>query len=261
MKAVFLSDAHLKHSADERYRLIIEFFSKLLDGKVRSLVDDDSLGREETAIDHLFIVGDFFDFWFCTKDNIHPEFRPVINKLVELQRFGIRIHFCEGNHDFFMKEYFHDVLEMDVYEEWAEVELDRLRMLISHGDTADSANRSYLVFRKILRSRVFYHLQRLIPDSLRWFLAGMTSNASKRFNDGQSDYLLQKMHAFAAGKLSGDGDYDAVIMGHCHKPVLRYFDVEGRKKTFVTLGDWIRHHSFVYYENRKFFMACFRQRG
>jgi hypothetical protein len=37
--------------------------------------------------------------------------------------------------------------------------------------------------------------------------------------------------------------------------------VEGRKKTFVTLGDWIRHHSFVYYENRKFFMACFRGRG
>lgn len=256
MKAVFLSDVHLKHAGDERYTLIMEFFSKLLDGKIRLLVDDDAAGKGQTAIDHLFILGDFFDFWFCSRNNIYPEFQPVINKLIELHKSGVSIHFCEGNHDFFMKEYFQDFLGMNVYENWATIELDRLRILISHGDTADSSDRAYLLFRKFLRSRFFYHLQKFIPARLRWFLASTTSNASKRLNDGQSDYLAEKMQTFATRKLSGE--YDAVITGHSHKPLLRYFDVGGRKKTFIALGDWISHHSFVYYENRRFFMSYYR---
>ena len=141
----------------------------------------------------------------------------------------------------------------------ATIELDHLRLLISHGDTADSSDRSYLLFRKFLRSRFFYLLQGVIPARLRWFLASTTSNASKRLNDGQSDYLAEKMQAFATKKLSGD--YDAVIMGHCHKPLLRYFDAGGRKKTFIALGDWITYHSFVYYENRRFYMSCYKGQG
>jgi UDP-2,3-diacylglucosamine hydrolase len=258
MKAVFISDAHLKRSADERYGQFIQFLADLQKGKVRSLVNVQELGSEKTPIDDLYILGDFFDFWFCRKDHIHPEFQLVIRKLVELQKTGVRIHLCEGNHDFFMKEYFHDVLGMEVFEEWATIKLDKLRMLVSHGDTADHSDRIYMMFRKILRSRPFYHIQRFIPASVRWALASMTSNVSKQMNDDHSDILVEKMLSFAIGKLHED--FDAVILGHCHKPVLRYFDVDGKKKNFVTLGDWIRHYSFLYYENRKFFMSYYPPR-
>lgn len=255
MKAVFISDAHLKRSADERYVQLMQFLTDLREGKVRSLVNSQDVGREKTPIDDLYILGDFFDFWFCRSDHIHPEFQLVIRKLVDLQKTGVRIHLCEGNHDFFMKEYFHDVLGMEVFEEWATVEMDRLRMLVSHGDTADRSDRIYMMFRKFLRSRPFYHIQRFIPASLLWALASLTSNASKQMNDDNSAFLVKKMLSFATVKLREN--YDAVILGHCHKPVLRYFEVEGRKKTFVTLGDWISHYSFLYYENRKFFMSYY----
>ncbi len=258
MKAVFISDAHLKRSSDERYVQFVQFLADLRKGRVRSLVDAQELGCEKTPIDDLYILGDFFDFWFCRKDRINPEFQVVIRELVALQKTGVRIHLCEGNHDFFMKEYFQDVLGMEVFEEWAVIKLDKLRVLISHGDTADDSNRIYMMFRKILRSRLFYHVQRFIPAPLRWALAGMTSNASKQINTDNSDFLLEKMLSFATGKLRED--YNALILGHCHKPVLRYFDVEGKKKTFVTLGDWVRHYSFLYYENRKFFMGYYPPR-
>ena len=258
MKAVFISDAHLRRSKDERYGQLVEFLTDLQEGKVRTLVDAQELGREKTPIDDLYILGDLFDFWFCSKDHIHPEFQLVIHSLVDLQKIGVRIHLCEGNHDFFMKEYFHDVLGMEVFEEWADIKLDKLRMLVAHGDTADRSNRTYMMFRKILRSRPFYNIQRFIPASVRWALAGMTSNASKQMSDDNCDFLVEKMLSFATGKLRED--YDAVILGHCHKPVLRYFDVGGKKKTFVALGDWIRHYSFLYYENRKFFMSYYPPR-
>ncbi len=258
MKAVFLSDAHLKRAADERYGQLIHFFNDLQEGNIRALINVPEVGRERTQIDDLFILGDFFDFWFCEPHRIYSEFQLVIGKLIELQKIGIRIHFCEGNHDFFMKEYFQNVLGMEVFEEWATIRMDRLQMLISHGDTADRSDRIYMMFRRILRSRPFYQIQRLLPASMRWAIAGMTSSASKQINDENGDYLVEKMLSFASGKLREN--YDAVILGHCHKPVLRYFDVEGKKKTFVTLGDWITHYSFLYYESRKFFLSYYLPR-
>lgn len=258
MKAVFISDVHLRRSADERYGQFINFLTDLKEGKVISLVDSTELGREKSPIDDLYILGDLFDFWFCRKEHIHPEFQLVISKLMELQKTGVRIHLCEGNHDFFMKEYFHDVLEMEVFEESADIKLNNINTLIAHGDTVDRTNYFYLLFRKILRSRAFYHLQRSIPSSIHWAIAGIISKTSKTMTVEDGAVLVEKMLSFATGKLREE--YDAVILGHCHQPVLRYFNVDGKKKTFVTLGDWVRHYSFLYYENRKFFMSYYRPR-
>ena len=250
MKAVFISDAHLRSSQDARYRRLLRFFSDVLEGKISPLVTDERCFEKKPAIDDLFILGDFFDYWFCDKNNINPEFEPIIDKLVQLQKAGIRIHLAEGNHDFFLAEYFQDVLGMVVYEEWACLELDRLNILIAHGDTADQSDRFYLWFRRLLRSTLFYKAQQLLPCRARWAIAGFTSRASKEMNNDNDNVLLKKMMVFALKKLKGN--YDAMIVGHCHQPVLQELDIEGKKKTFVSLGDWTRHFSYLYLEDGKF---------
>lgn len=253
MKAVFLSDAHLKRSTDERYGCLVRFLTELGEGRVQSLAGDEKAGRVNAAIDDLYILGDFFDFWFCRPDRIYPEFQPVIRKLVELQQSGVRIHLCEGNHDFFMREYFYGVLGMDVIEESTTIELDRSRAFIAHGDTLDATNVFYLTLRKILRSRAFYHFQRFIPVSVLWAIAALSSATSKTVTVEDGDVLVEKLYACAVQKLFKT--HDTVILGHCHKPVLRHLDGEDRGKTFVALGDWIVHNSFLYYEDGKFFMG------
>jgi UDP-2,3-diacylglucosamine hydrolase len=256
MKAIFISDAHLKSATDERYSQLMNFFDDIQEGNVKSFVNTDSGDNKLTLIDDLYIVGDLFDFWFCNKEKIHPEFVLIINKLIELQKAGIRIHLCEGNHDFFLREYFHDVLGMDVFEEWVDEKIDGLKVLIGHGDTTDKTNWKYLSFRKILRSRSFYHFQSFIPARIRWALAGFSSSASKEMTIENGDELVEKMLSFAVDKFRED--YDAVIVGHCHKPVLRHYTVAGKKKTFVSLGDWISHYSFLYYENKNFYLGYYR---
>ena len=256
MKAIFISDTHLKRTKDERYAQLMNFLSDIKGGKARFLVGSDSLGKEAATIDDLYIVGDLFDFWFCRKDKIYPEFKLIINKLIELQKAGIRIHIFEGNHDFFMKEYFHDVLGMKVSEEQAVIKLDSLQTLIGHGDTADQNNIKYMLLRKLLRSRSFYHFQRFIPSSIRWAIASISSTASKEMTIEDGSILVDKMLSFARERFKED--YDAVVLGHCHEPVLRHYVVEGKKKTFAALGDWIRHQSFLYYENGEFFMGYYR---
>ena len=258
MKAIFISDAHLKRANDEKYSQLINFLSDLKEGMARSLIDSGELSKEKAPIDDLYIVGDLFDFWFCQKEKIHPEFKLIINKLIELQKSGISIHLSEGNHDFFMGEYFKNILGMEVFDEWASVKLDNLRALVAHGDTIDKTNIKYILLRKILRSCTFYHFQRFIPASLRWAIAGFSSAVSKEMTIENGEALVKKMFSFALIKLGED--YDAVILGHCHRPVLRQCIIAERKKTFVALGDWIRHFSFLYYENNKFFLGYYRPR-
>lgn len=164
MKAVFLSDAHLKRSTDEPYVLLLRFLAELAEGRVGPAAAGKEAAGAGAVVDDLYILGDFFDFWFCRPDRIYPEFQPVIRQLVELRQSGVRIHLFEGNHDFFMREYFYDVLGMDVVEESASIDLDSNRVFVAHGDTLDRTNVFYLTLRKVLRSRTFYHLQRLIPS-------------------------------------------------------------------------------------------------
>jgi UDP-2,3-diacylglucosamine hydrolase len=232
MRAVFLADAHLKHAEDEGYRDLMHFLDHL------------------SKIDSLFIAGDFFDFWFCKDGRVYPEFTAIIEKLVHLKQSGVHIVFCEGNHDFFMKSFFSDKLGMTVYAEWARIDLDGRAILISHGDTVDKTNKKYLFIRKILRSSHFYRVQRIMPLPVLWKMARLSSMASKELSEESENLIAAKMEMFSQEKFQ-EG-FDAVILGHCHKPLIKESVIGGRKRTFATLGDWVKHHSYLYYEDGLF---------
>ncbi len=206
-------------------------------------------------VDDLYIGGDFFDFWFCRGAEVYPEFLPVIDALTAIRDQGIRVHFAEGNHDFFLSDYFTRMLDMEVFSEWETLVLDDYKVLFSHGDTADRLNIKYLLLRKFLRSRFIYQLQRRLPLSFLWKIAGLSSRASRGMFRTPEDKLSEILHAFSASKIRGD--MDAVILGHCHQPVMKEFEVNGRRKYTITLGDWIRHFSYVYYADGAFRLCFF----
>ena len=239
MRAIFLSDAHLKSGEDRGYQYIVRFLDTLKGG-----------------IDCLFVVGDFFDFWFCRDGKVYPGFSPVIEKLAELKHQGSTIYFCEGNHDFYLEDYLTKVLGISVFTEWADIDLDGRRILVAHGDTVDRENKKYLFLRKLLRSGFIARVQGIVPLALLWGIARASSAMSKELSV-ESKYLIAgKMEAFALKRLHDD--FDAVIFGHCHVPLLKEFDIRGRMKTFVTLGDWIRHFSYLLYEDNRFTLCYFK---
>ncbi len=67
--------------------------------------------------------------------------------------------------------------------------------------------------------------------------------------------MLEAMHRFAMGKIQ-EG-YDAVILGHCHEPLLRQVSSGGREKTFITLGDWVTHGSYLLLDDGQFALQRF----
>ncbi len=237
MKAVFLSDAHLFRSEDDGYRNLLAFF--------------DSLG---TDIDQLFVVGDFFDFWFCREDKVYPGFRLMVDTLLKLQERGVKISLFEGNHDFFLEDYF-GRYEIEIYPDDAIMNLDGRRLFVSHGDLVDTSNTRYLFLRRLLRSNLFYRLQAMLPCPLLWKVSEMSSKISKEHLAAPADGIADKMEAFSEAKFQDD--FDAVILGHCHRPYMKQRSMKGRMRTFVTLGDWISHFSYLLYDNGEFSMRTY----
>jgi UDP-2,3-diacylglucosamine hydrolase len=254
MKAIFLSDVHIKSRSDPGYQKCMQLFASL---RGRGVESGHSGDANVIVIDLLAIAGDFFDFWFEKEGCIYPEFRPVVESLVQLRQSGIRICLCEGNHDFFLADYFSRKLGIEVYPGDAEFVLDGLRCLVSHGDTVDRKNRKYLALRRLLRSSFAYRLQRALPLSWLWQIARFSSKVSKdRFgNDADAGRLIDVMSRFAIEKYR-EG-FDAVIFGHCHTPSFREEQIGGGRRIFVTLGDWITHHNYLLYENGHFTLNRF----
>ena len=227
MKCIFLSDAHLKSGRDRGYWDVMRFL--------------DALGAEK--LDRLFIAGDFFDFWFGRRDRVYPDFEPVIDRLMRLRDAGAQIGLCEGNHDFFLEDYFAGIQGITVYRESAVVDLEGRKTLVAHGDLVDRENRGYLLLRKILRSGLFYRMQRNLPLRVLWTLARISSSTSRELYPQKEEELVGKMRAFAKERFN-EG-FDSVILGHSHKPLLEECVIAGRRKIFATLGDWMRHNSYL----------------
>lgn len=234
MKAVFIADAHLDGSASDGCRYLMRFLSSVR-------------GR----IDELFILGDFFDFWFAGENGVYPGFSDVVERLLEIQRAGTNISFFEGNHDFFLGDYF-EPHGVRVFPEGVTVELEGKKVFISHGDMVDTSNRPYLALRRVLRSGLFYRAQKQIPSPILWSLSRVISGMSRNREGPSSDGLAGRINAFAMEKFEGGAD--AVILGHFHFPRFEQFVVHDRVRTLAILGDWIDHYSYLLYDDGEFLM-------
>ncbi|MDR2861443.1 MAG: UDP-2,3-diacylglucosamine diphosphatase [Syntrophobacterales bacterium] len=262
MRAIFLSDAHLRRETEANYRFLVWFFKELKENIEKHR--EAGANREavpaswEPPVDALYIVGDFFDFWFGRGQNYYPGFRKIIRFLQDFQQLGVQVHFFEGNHDFFLKDFFSRHLGIEVYESETTINLDGRRFYIAHGDMVDRTNRGYLMLRRTLRSRPVRVLQSLLPPRLLWRIARLSSDVSKSMWEGavREMELVDKMCGFALD-ISAYG-YDGVILGHSHKPLIWTFSVKDEPKVLITLGDWITHRSYLDYSDGQFTLKYYK---
>ena len=92
----------------------------------------------------------------------------------------------------------------------------------------------------------------MLPRPVLLKISEISSSISKEHLAKPSEGMIDRMKAFSEVKFE-DG-FDAVILGHCHKPQIKQSSVNGRMRTFVTLGDWISYFSYLLYDNGEFCM-------
>ena len=228
----FISDAHLGAESQEKERAKRE--------KLLSFLD------YTTSAENLFILGDFFDFWFDYKTVIFREYFDILCKLAELVQKGVKVHFFGGNHDWWAFEGgILSEIGVKVYHSPAEIVVDGKKFFMGHGDGIAPSDWGYRNFlAPLLRNRVSVFLFRLVPPPMAWWISRAVSFTSKLYTQKRNLRLEEEYREFAARKIAEN--FDFVVFGHLHIPILE--KIGGG--VYANSGDFFQNFTYLVFDGQ-----------
>ncbi len=226
-RAIFLSDAHLSQD-DLHTRTFLTLVEKAAAENVP-----------------LFLLGDIFDLWFGAPGLTVGFQKPVIDRLRDLTRAGLRLYYVEGNRDFYLKKNHEGSTFLAVSEGEMRVAVGSRTVYLSHGDTVNRADLAYRFWKTLSKNPISYGTISLLPPALVLPIADRMERRLKRTNQPfRRSFPEKESREFALRKFASGVDF--VILGHFHtERILRFAQGEATK-VLVVLPSWKEEWSYFY---------------
>ena len=234
-KAFFISDAHIGAESPQRERSKAEKLNKFFD-----------IVKSDGKI--LFILGDFFDFWFDYKKIIFSEHFPVLKELADVSGAGIEIHIFGGNHDWWMQQngFLGREIGATIHRKPTTMNILDKKFFLAHGDGIAPSDWGYRnLLCPILRNPVSVFLFGLLPAEWGFSLAKLVSSSSKLYTEKRNLRFEREYEDFAR-KMIEERGIDYVIMGHLHLPLEKNFN----KGKYVNIGDFYKNFTYATFDGK-----------
>ena len=208
---------------------------------------------------HIFLVGDLFDFWFEYRQVIPKGYTRLLGKLAELSDKGIGISVFIGNHDMWMNGYFEDELSIPVYFEPQTYTLGSKRFYIGHGDGLGPGDHGYKFLKKVFRNPVCRWLFSVLHPSWGIGLANYFSRKSRAATGGELEKFLGEENEWLAiysKEILQREHFDYFIYGHRHLPLDLPVGADSR---YINLGDWINYFTYAVFDGDTTVLKKYRQ--
>ena len=209
----FFGDTHFKASSSNEENKKLEKFSKFLD----------SISRNEKK-GSLFIMGDFFDYYFEYKNQVTSDYEKIFTRIEEIKNKGFKIYFIAGNHDYWIGKYFKKYVTKTFLDDTI-ITHNNKNIYVTHGDGILSWDKSYRLLKKVLRSNIFIKTYSLLPKSIALKIANKISYERKdshHINEEKINNIHTELENFASEKMNQNFTY--VIMGHYHHSYHKTFN-------------------------------------
>ena len=187
----------------------------------------------ENSKGSIFIMGDFFDYYFEYNRNDPNYFERIFSLLEKIKTKGIEVYFIAGNHDFWIGKKFQSVITKSFLSDQILSEGNK-RIYVTHGDGILSWDKGYRLLKFILRSKIFRFLYSLLPKNIALKVANRISYERKDSHKINND-KLEKIHSelIQYSRSKWDKGCDIVIMGHYHHS----FNFSENQKQLIILDD------------------------
>lgn len=239
----FVSDTHFKyHSSDDHEREKRSAFLGFLE-----------MCR---GASRLYLGGDIFDFWFEYGSVIPGFYHDILCGLSTLRASGTEIFITGGNHDHWFGPWLKERIGVELLGRYTTIELQGRRIVLTHGDLEMPGDYGYKILKTIIRCRPVVFLARLVHPDILFSFARWFSRASKGITHRRTVRYADSVTAAAEERFFSDGN-DVFIMGHIHLPRMRRFG----EKTFVILGDWESHRSYLRLEDGELSLESYQSDG
>jgi UDP-2,3-diacylglucosamine hydrolase len=226
-RAIFLSDAHLSQDDLHTRNFLIL--------------------AERAAAENvpLFLLGDIFDLWFGAPELTFGFQKPVIERLRDLRRQGLRIYYVEGNRDFYLKKHHEGSTFQIVSEVEMRAAVGSRSVYLSHGDTVNRADLGYRFWKTLSKNRFAYGSLSLLPSSLVLPLADRMERKLRKTNVRFRDSFPEKESREFALRMFASG-VDFVVLGHFHTERLVRFAPGQGSRVLVVLPSWKEEWRYFY---------------
>ena len=203
------------------------------------------------GVDHLFLVGDLFDFWFD-----YPHFRlrgydDILHGLDRVRRAGVEIHFIGGNHDIWAAGYFHERYGSRSDGAQERIQLGNLNLAVCHGDGLLSYDWAYSAFRAIVRTRPGIVLAKSLHPEILFHISSWLSGQSRAANRDEAAKIEAKAERWLAHQTTAP--WDLMVIGHLHHP---YIATHGGRR-LACLAGWFETQGYGLLQDGEFSLRDF----
>lgn len=234
MISLFIADLHLKvSSSPEFYQNFIRFLKYI-----------------ENKCSDLYILGDFFSYWYEHKGVDLYSKNPGLRAIKEFKEKGKKVYFIYGNRDFTAGKFFKEYSGVDYMgEELTVLSMDK-KIYMTHGDKFVKRDIRYKIWRRFIRSGISAFVFKRLPVGYAISLADFLFKKV-----GKNRPVLEKMVANiivneAAQSLKKK--YNVIITGHAHFKVTKNFNIKGKNKQVFVIPEFRFPGEFLTLENGKF---------
>ncbi len=188
----------------------------------------------------LYILGDFFEVWIGD-DAITPFQRSIAEALSDVAATGTQIYLMHGNRDFLIGEDFCKLADCELLKDPSLVQLAGEQVLLMHGDSLCTSDRSYIRLRRVLRNPLVLLILRNLPVRTRQRLAGDLRQKSKTSTRIKAADITD-VNPQEVTRVMAQHHVRTLIHGHTHRPAVH--NLAGEKQRIV-LGDWDTQGWFI----------------
>lgn len=233
---VFVTDIHLRSSQDPHYKALLELIERV----------------DENSVEYFVLLGDIFDFYFGYARFFYRKFSELFEALEALSEKGVRVLFVQGNHEFSLEK-----------SPWKGVELilsgthklclkNGTKVVLCHGDYL-LGKKDYVLYMKIVRSRIFQNLTRLVPPALTDKICLKLAEKSRKKNKPLDKKRLKEK----AYKWLSSFDAELGFLGHFHISLEHEFESVRGKQKVIFVNAWHRPHVTVLGSDNKIHKITF----
>jgi UDP-2,3-diacylglucosamine hydrolase len=215
----FIADLHLDSAVPE---LIEQFLDYLLI-------------CEQADLDALYILGDLFEVWLG--DDCSLVDYPTVIAALKQATMNFPVLVMHGNRDFLLGHHFVTQTGVTLLPTVQTLSLYGRDVLLLHGDTLCTEDKTYQQFRAMVRSSQWQQefLQKSVQDRQDY---AQTVRAESKRQAVQKSTQIMDVAAVSVEDCFRDYQIHDLIHGHTHRPAVHRLRVGERDCQRIVLGDW-----------------------
>lgn len=198
----------------------------------------------------LILNGDIVDIWQFSKRYWPKSHMKVIKYLLKLIAKGVEVRYITGNHDEMLRKFNGFSLGSFSISNKELIELDGKQAWFFHGDVFDVTmqHSKWLARLGGVGYDALILLNRGVNFTLERLGRGKISLSKKVKNGVKSAVKFINSFEDTVCEIAARNDYDYVICGHIHQPVMRTAQTAAGKVVYLNSGDWVENLTALEYD-------------